>query len=126
MDRKRIVRSWWLWAIVAVIAFFVLSSAFSGGDGYKSVKTSVAVAQLKAGNVKTATLNDKSQTLQLELKKAVDGKTKIKTIYADDQTNTGFPGSLPGADNARDTVAVDDCERLDAEYFCRGKQFIAP
>ena len=87
MDRKRVVRSWWLWAVVAVIAFFVLSSAFSGGDGYKSVNTSVAVDQLKAGNVKSATLNDKSQTLQLDLKTAVDGKSKIKATYAADQTN---------------------------------------
>ena len=88
MDRKRIVRSWWLWAVIAVVAFFVLSSAFSGGDGYKSVNTSVAVAQIKAGNVTSATLNDKSQTLELTLKTAVAGKTKIKATYASDQTNT--------------------------------------
>ena len=88
MDRKRLVKSWWLWIAIGVLAFFVLSSTLSGGDSYKSVKTSVAVAQLKAGNVKTATLNDKSQTLQIETKTPVDGNSKIKTTYASDQTNT--------------------------------------
>ncbi|MEP6851092.1 MAG: ATP-dependent zinc metalloprotease FtsH [bacterium] len=87
MDRKRILRSWWFWVPIALIVFFIVQSALAGGGDYSSVKTSDAISQLKAGNIKSATLNDKSQTLSIDLRTPFDGHSKIKTVYAKDQTN---------------------------------------
>ncbi len=90
MDRKRIARSWWLWGLVILIAVFVLPSLLSGGDGYHSVTTSQALAQVDTGNVTKAVLHDKEQTLELQLKKPLDGHTKIKTSYPADATRPIF------------------------------------
>ena len=46
MNRKRILRSWWLWAIVVLFAFLVLPSLLSGGSGYHGVSTSDALTQI--------------------------------------------------------------------------------
>ncbi len=70
MDRKRLYRSWWLWAIVIIFAIFVLPSVLSGGGDYHSVDTSDALAQVKAGNVTKAVMHDKEQSLTLDLKNA--------------------------------------------------------
>ena len=90
MDLKRGARSWWVWGAVAVIAFLVISSLYSRGDGYTSVKTSDAVSQITSGNVVSATLHDKEQTLDLTLKNAFNGHKKIKTSYPTDATLTIF------------------------------------
>ena len=90
MDLKRGARSWWVWGAVAVIAFLVISSLYSRGDGYTSVKTSDAVSQITSGNVVTATLHDKEQSLDLTLKNAINGHKKIKTSYPTDATLTIF------------------------------------
>jgi cell division protease FtsH len=85
MNRKRILRSWWLWAIVILFCFLVLPSLLSGGSGYHGVDTSTAIAQIDNGNVAKATQQDKEQTLQLELKKPLDGKySKISAQYPSD------------------------------------------
>ena len=36
MNRKRILRSWWLWAIVILFAFLVLPSLLSSSSDYHS------------------------------------------------------------------------------------------
>ncbi|HEY3716904.1 MAG TPA: ATP-dependent zinc metalloprotease FtsH [Jatrophihabitantaceae bacterium] len=90
MDRKRLFRSWWLWAIVIIFAIFILPSVLSGGSDYKSVNTSVAYAQIDSGNFTTATMKDKEQQLQLTLKNPVDGKKKISTSYPSDASSTIF------------------------------------
>ncbi|MDP9116884.1 MAG: ATP-dependent zinc metalloprotease FtsH [Actinomycetota bacterium] len=81
MNRRRILRSWWLWSALILFGFLVLPSLLSGGTTYHSVNTSDALAQLKAGNVTTAIQKDKEQTLQLELKAPFKGNTKISTQY---------------------------------------------
>jgi cell division protease FtsH len=80
MNRKRILRSWWLWAAVALFVFFLLSS-LGGGSSYHGVNSSEAFSQLNSGNVTKVVVKDKEQTLQLDLKKAVDGHTKISAQY---------------------------------------------
>ena len=82
MNRKRILRSWWLWVILILFCFVFLPGIISGGSDYHGVSTSDALAQVKAANVKTAVIDDKGQSLQLTLKKEFDGKySKISTQY---------------------------------------------
>ena len=40
MNRKRILRSWWLWAAVLLFCFLVLPTLLSGGSDYHGVDTS--------------------------------------------------------------------------------------
>ncbi len=81
MERKRLIRSPWLWVGLAVLLFFVVQPLFSGGGDFTEVKTSVALEQLESGNVSEATINDKEQTLDLTLEDAVDGASKITASY---------------------------------------------
>src|SRR5690349_24210547 len=90
MNRKRILRSWWLWLIVILFAFFVLPNLLSGGSDYKSVDTSVAMAQLKSGHVTQAVLEDKEQVLQLTLDREVQGATKIQSSFPANSSNQVF------------------------------------
>ena len=90
MDRKRIVRSWWLWAVVAIVLFFALQSVLSSGDEYHAVNTSEAISQINSGNVDKAVIHDKEQSLNLDLKSPVDGHSKISTSYPADATQTIF------------------------------------
>jgi cell division protease FtsH len=90
MDRKRIVRSWWLWAVVAIVLFFALQSVLSSGGEYHAVNTSQAISQINSGNVDKAVIHDKEQSLNLDLKSPVDGHSKISTSYPADATQTIF------------------------------------
>ncbi|MDT4915833.1 MAG: cell division protease FtsH [Pseudonocardiales bacterium] len=82
MNRKRILRSWWLWGLLVLFVIFVLPSLLSGGSDYHAVTTSTAIEQIRAGNVTKAVQGDKEQLLQLELKNPLDGKySKISTQY---------------------------------------------
>ena len=90
MDRKRIVRSWWLWAVVAIVLFFALQSVLSSGNEYHSVNTSQAISAINSGNVDKAVIHDKEQSLNLDLKSPVDGHSKISTSYPADATQSIF------------------------------------
>jgi cell division protease FtsH len=90
MDRKRVVRSWWLWGLLILIGLFVLPSLVSTGNSYRSVDTSTALSQVDSGNVSKAVIHDKEQVLELDLKNAVSGHTKIKTSYPADATQQIF------------------------------------
>jgi cell division protease FtsH len=84
MNRKRILRSWWLWAIVILFAFLVLPNLLSSSSSYHGVSTSDAIDQITSGHVTEAVVQDKEQTLQLTLggDNKFDGKyTKISTQY---------------------------------------------
>src|SRR4051812_2455343 len=90
MDRKRLARSPILWVALAVMLLFILPQLVTGGSAYKSVKTSEALAQIDAGNVKTATIHDKEQSIDLDLKAPFNGKTKISASYPNDASLTIF------------------------------------
>jgi cell division protease FtsH len=82
MNRKRILRSWWLWAAVILFGLFVLPSLLGGGSDYHGVSTQQALAQIESGNAKKVTVKDKEQELQVDLNTKFDGKyTKISTQY---------------------------------------------
>ena len=82
MNRKRILRSWWLWGFLVLFVVLFLPSMLSGGSGYHGVSTSDALSQVTKGNVSKAVVQDKEQRLQLDLKTSFDGKyKKISTQY---------------------------------------------
>jgi cell division protease FtsH len=91
MNRKRILRSWWLWAAVILFAFLILPNLLSSGSGYHGVSTGDAIAQIEKGNVTKAVQEDKEQTLLLQLKTPFENKySKISTQYAADSSSTVF------------------------------------
>jgi cell division protease FtsH len=82
MDRRRIVRSPWLWIVAAVILFLVVQSGFRGNGGFSEVDTSTALAQLNSGNYTKVVMNDKEQTLDITLATPIDGdKSKITASF---------------------------------------------
>jgi cell division protease FtsH len=91
MDRKRIYRMWWVWALAAVLVVIISQFLFGSGDGYHAVNTSDAITQIESGNVTSAVLHDKEQTLDLILKTPFQSHyTKISTSYPSDATSTIF------------------------------------
>ena len=76
MNRKRILRSWWLWAAVILFGFLVLPNLLSERQQLPRRRHLRGRSrQIQAGNVTKATQEDKEQTLQLDLKTPVDGNT---------------------------------------------------
>ncbi|PRY43190.1 cell division protease FtsH [Geodermatophilus tzadiensis] len=81
MERKKIFRSVWFWVVLVVLVALGLSSFLGGGSDYKAVDTSVALQQIEDGNVSSVTINDKEQTLDLDLVDPVDGEDRISAAY---------------------------------------------
>ena len=67
MERKKFYRSVWFWVVIVVLLALTLSSLFRGGSEYQEVPTSVALEQLREGNVESVTINDREQTVHLDL-----------------------------------------------------------
>ncbi len=83
MNRRNVIRTVTAIAVVLVLgwSFFYFSD---DTHGYKPVDTSVAMAQIKSGNVKSAQIDDREQQLRLTLKDAnkdTEGSDKIITKY---------------------------------------------
>jgi cell division protease FtsH len=114
MERKKIFRSVWVWVAVVVVVGFIASSFFRSDGGYEQVSTSTALAQLADGNVDSATINDKEQTLDLDLKTSVEGSSKITASYplgaADDvfAAVRGAGGDGPGTTSFDTNVTQDN------------------
>jgi cell division protease FtsH len=83
MERTRFFRRPVVWIILVILLAIGLSSMFAGGPSYHKVDTSVALAQLSKGGIEKANIQDKEQTLQLDLKdKARFGNTETDKIQA--------------------------------------------
>src|SRR6201998_3174544 len=83
MNRKNVIRTLTAIAVVLLLgwSFFYFSD---DTRGFKPVDTSVAMAQIKGGNVKSAQIDDREQQVRLTLKKpgsAANGSDKIITKY---------------------------------------------
>jgi cell division protease FtsH len=81
MDRKRLLRNPLIWILAAILVYFTFSLLFDDTRGYTKVDTSVALAQIDAGNVTDAQVEDREQRLRLTLAQPVDGATQIITQY---------------------------------------------
>jgi cell division protease FtsH len=81
MERKKIFRSVWFWVALVVLVVAIGVQSFSGGSDYKEVSTSTALAQFSDDNVASVTINDREQTLDIDLVQAVDGESKITAYY---------------------------------------------
>jgi cell division protease FtsH len=68
MDLKRIFRGWVLAILFVVIVLVILYKLVSTGPQYTQVPTSQAIQAIQTGNVKTVTLTDVDQTIQLTTK----------------------------------------------------------
>src|ERR1700724_1143557 len=83
MNRKNVVRTLTAIAVVLLLgwSFFYFSD---DTRGFKPVDTSVAMAQIKGGNVKSAQIDDREQQVRMTLKSAAtgtEGSDKIITHY---------------------------------------------
>src|SRR4051812_9992173 len=106
MERKKIFRSVWFWVVIVVLVALTFSTLFTGKGGYQQVSTSTALAQFDDGNVSSATINDKEQTLDLELKKPVDGSDKVTASYPLGAATDIF-GIVSGTTKGNDGVHFD-------------------
>ena len=68
MDLKRIFRGWVLAILFVAIILVILYKLVNTGPEYKPVATSQAIAAINSGNVKSVTLTDVDQTIQLTTK----------------------------------------------------------
>src|SRR3712207_9105523 len=81
MERKKIFRSVWFWVVLVVLLALAFSSLFRGNGGFQEVSTATAIEQIENGNARQVTINDKEQTLDLELTNPVEGSDRITASY---------------------------------------------
>ncbi|HEX3731385.1 MAG TPA: ATP-dependent metallopeptidase FtsH/Yme1/Tma family protein, partial [Mycobacteriales bacterium] len=81
MERTRFFRRPLFWIILVILAALLIGPLFTGGDDYKKVDTSVALAQIDRNNFNWVKVEDKEQLLTLRLKKAVNGHKRIQASY---------------------------------------------
>ncbi|MFD2417555.1 ATP-dependent zinc metalloprotease FtsH [Amycolatopsis pigmentata] len=72
MDRKRLLKNPLLWIVAVLLLYFAFSTIFDSNRGYTQIPTSQAIAQINAGNVKEASIQDKEQQLKLSLNNKID------------------------------------------------------
>jgi cell division protease FtsH len=79
---KRIVRGPWLWIVVA-IAVVAIGASFFASSGTAEVSTTRAIQLIDEGKVKSATLTDGSQRIDLQLKSGVteEGASSVRSYY---------------------------------------------
>src|SRR5580692_6090767 len=100
MNRKNVLRTLTAIAVVLLLgwSFFYFSD---DTRGFKPVDTSVAMAQIKGGNVKSAQIDDREQQVRMTLKGAAtgtEGSDKIITHFP-----TGYAVPLFDQLNSKDT-----------------------
>lgn len=68
MERTRLFRRPVVWILLVIIGAIILSSFFTSGPSYTKADTSQVLALLREGKAKKAVIQDKEQTLRLDLK----------------------------------------------------------
>ena len=68
MDLKRYFRGPFVAVLVMLLVFFVVYEYASSGSSYTQTDTSRVVTLIEQGNVKSALLTDKEQTIQITTK----------------------------------------------------------
>ncbi|UGQ09171.1 ATP-dependent zinc metalloprotease FtsH [Yinghuangia sp. ASG 101] len=108
MDVKRIFRGPIMWVVLAVLAVFVLMQLVGGSSGYKGVDTSTVIKAINDNQVKSAkVIGGNDQAVELSLKDGPDGKpikidgsSKIKSSYLNDQQGATIAQLLTDKDQA--------------------------
>ncbi|MBB5807170.1 cell division protease FtsH [Saccharothrix ecbatanensis] len=92
MDRKRLLRNPLLWIVAVLVLFYAFSVLFDENRGYTPIKTSQALQQIRDGNVKEATIEDKEQLLKLTLKDGVtvEGGNRVRAQFPASSTDEIF------------------------------------
>lgn len=107
MDVKRIFRGPIMWVVLAVLAVFVLMQLVGGSSGYKGVDTSAVIKAIDDQQVQSAKIiGGNDQAVELSLKKdasgkqiKIDGSSKIKSAYLNDQQGAVIAQKLTDAAN---------------------------
>jgi cell division protease FtsH len=83
MERTRFFRRPLVWIVIVIIGAIAISSFFTGGDDYTEVETSVALERLNQGGIEAVLIEDREQTLKIDLAEpiVVDG-TETDRIVA--------------------------------------------
>lgn len=137
MDRKKLFRN------IGIIAFLILllvGMSFFGKKGetdYRNVNTSVAIAQIKKGNVKKVVIEDREQVLKLDLKKGIkeppsnleelglDKKDIDKTVHITTQYPMGVASDI--FTMLEDTKKADyNTEVHESSWFMQALIYIGP
>ncbi|MEW2507673.1 ATP-dependent zinc metalloprotease FtsH [Amycolatopsis sp. CA-161197] len=72
MNRKSVLRNPLLWIVAGLLALFAYNTIFDSDRGYTQAPISVANAQIDAGHVKEASIEDKEQQVKLSLTQKID------------------------------------------------------
>ncbi|MEV4599274.1 ATP-dependent zinc metalloprotease FtsH [Amycolatopsis sp. NPDC049253] len=72
MNRKSVLRNPLLWIVAGLLALFAYNTIFDSDRGYTQAPISVANAQIDAGHVKEASIEDKEQQVKLSLSQKID------------------------------------------------------
>jgi cell division protease FtsH len=72
MERTRFFRRPLVWIILVIIAAVAISSLFTGGEDYTEVETSVALERLTTGGIDSVLIQDREQTLKIDLASPMD------------------------------------------------------
>ncbi len=81
MERTRFFRRPLFWIILVILAALLFGPMFTGGEEYKKVDTSVALAQIDRNNFTAVEVQDKEQRLRLLLEDEVQGTKRIEASY---------------------------------------------
>ncbi|MDU0292812.1 ATP-dependent zinc metalloprotease FtsH [Saccharothrix longispora] len=92
MDRKRLLRNPLLWIVAVLVLFYVFNVLFDDNRGYTPIKTSQALQQIRDGQVKEATIEDKEQLLKLTLNDGVtvEGSNRVRAQFPASSTDEIF------------------------------------
>ena len=110
MNRKTVIRNL---AIVFGILLVIFAFSYFGNDtrGWKTVDTSVAIAQLDSKNVEKAQIDDREQQVRLYLKNGNDdtgNETQILAKYPDSASQTIFDKVSDDGLESYNTVVSQD------------------
>ena len=114
MERTRgIFRRPFVWIILVIVGAIALSSFFTGGQEYTKVDTSVALAELRNGDVKKALLEDREQNLQLDLNR----KISVNNVQTD-HIHANIPANATDEifTELTDLKAASKIESFDVSY----------
>ncbi|MEV4514994.1 ATP-dependent zinc metalloprotease FtsH [Dactylosporangium sp. NPDC049525] len=109
MERTRLFRRPVVWILLVIIGAIVLSSFFTSGPSYTKADTSQVLALLREGKAKKAVIQDKEQTLRLDLRT----KETIKNTKTD-KVETQFSAQF--ADELQNELATLQADKKLDQY----------